>query len=151
MMDDRGYHVSSVIKLFLTLGCQVLGTHSEHAGKWPYCSGENPKSWQTNVSTDGARTVLYSTSKINNVQYVALCYRNGDKGVVMLHTTLEYAGVWDLLQSRSSRLSTNIAYKSTTAEMVYLRWLSSIIVFVAYQGCAPCVPKIGDGLVSQTN
>jgi hypothetical protein len=94
MMVDRGYHVSSVIKLFLTLGCQVLGTHSEHAGKWPYCSGENPKSWQTNVSTDGARTVLYSTRKINNVQYVALCYRNGNKGVVMLHTTLEYAGVW---------------------------------------------------------
>jgi hypothetical protein len=55
----------------------------------------------------------------------------------MLHTTLEYAGVWDLVKTRQGRLPPLVSYKTTTTEKVYLRWSSSVIVFVAYQNCAP--------------
>jgi hypothetical protein len=46
MSVDRGYHVASVIRLFLKLRCPILGAHSENAGMWPYCAGGNAfKDW----------------------------------------------------------------------------------------------------------
>jgi hypothetical protein len=53
----------------------------------------------------------------------------------MLHSTLPYAGVSDLLRPRSMMPQTSIS--TTTVELLYFRWLSSIIMFVACQGCTP--------------
>jgi hypothetical protein len=64
---DRGYNIASVIRFLLNLKCQLLGTHSEKAGKWPYCTTGNPKEWQVSVSVEGARTVLFSTRKVNSL------------------------------------------------------------------------------------
>jgi hypothetical protein len=92
---DRGYHVSSVIRFLLKMGCRLLGTHSEKAGTWPFCTGKFPKAGQISVTVDGVRTALFSSRTINNVTCWAVCYRNGTKGAVMLHTTLPFAGTWD--------------------------------------------------------
>lgn len=137
ILIDRGYHISSVIRLLLKLRCQILGTHSEKAGKWPFCTTAKPKEWQTLVPTDGARTAIFAKRKINNVECLALCYRSGSKAVAMLHTTLPYATVWDLTTTGSTIELPVICYKNASAEMLYLRWLSSVTMFVACQGCSP--------------
>jgi hypothetical protein len=33
VLIDRGYHISAVVRFLLKLRCQILGTHSENAGK----------------------------------------------------------------------------------------------------------------------
>ena len=134
---DRGYNIASVIRFLLNLKCQLLGTHSEKAGKWPYCTTGNPKEWQVSVSVEGARTVLFSTRKINSVNCFAMCYRNGSKGVGMLHSTLPVAGHWDLVTNGSPIQTPITAFDSTTTETLYFRWMSSVTVFVACQGCTP--------------
>lgn len=134
---DRGYNIASVIRLLLKLRCQLLGTHSENAGKWPYCTGGNPKEWQAIVPIEGARAVLFSKRKINNVECHAMCYRNGNKGVGMLHSTLSHSGVWDLFNKGPPIEQTAISFNTTTAEMLYLQWLSSVLIFVACQGSTP--------------
>jgi hypothetical protein len=96
---DRGYHIASVLRFLLSLKCQLLGTHSEKAGRWPYCTTGNPKDWQTPDSVVGTRTALFSTRTINNVHCFAMCYRNGSKGIGMLHSTLPCAGNWDLVSN----------------------------------------------------
>jgi hypothetical protein len=57
--------------------------------------------------------------------------------VILLHTTLEYAGVWDLVKTRSPRFAPLMTYNTPTAESLYLRWLSTIIMIVECQGHAP--------------
>jgi hypothetical protein len=68
---------------------------------------------------------------------LALCYRNGNKGIGMLRTTLSHAGVWDRSITTSPRLLPLISHNTTTAEIVYMRWLSLVQMFVACQGCTP--------------
>jgi hypothetical protein len=119
MFVDRGYHVASVIRLFLKLRCQILGTHSENAGKWPFCTRGNAKDWQLPVPIERARTALFSTRKINNMECLAFCYRYGNKGIGMLHTTLSHAGVWDLITTMSPRDLPLVSHNTTIAEMVY--------------------------------
>jgi hypothetical protein len=51
---DRGYNVASVIRLVFGLRCQILRTHSGNAGKWPFCTGGNPKHWQILVPIEWA-------------------------------------------------------------------------------------------------
>jgi hypothetical protein len=121
----------------LKLRCQLLGTHSEHPGKWPYSTGGNPKEWQAPVPVEGARTALFSIRKINNAACTAMCYRNGKKGIGMPHTTLSCAGVWDLLRPGSPIMSPPISHKTITVDSLYLRWLSSVFMFVACPGCTP--------------
>jgi hypothetical protein len=78
---DRGYNIASVIRFLLQLRCQLLGAHAEHAGKWPFCTGGNPREGQISVPIEGARTALFCKRKINNVGCLAMCYRNGSKGI----------------------------------------------------------------------
>jgi hypothetical protein len=137
MQMDRGYNIASVTRLLLKLRCQLLGTHSEKVGKWPYCTSGTPREWQQPVPVDGASTALFSKRKVNNVECLALCYRNGNKGIGMIHTTLPLPGIWDLITNGSLTDSPAIAFKTSTAELLYFRWLSSIIMFVAYQGSSP--------------
>jgi hypothetical protein len=56
------------------------------------------------------------------------CYRNGNKGVVMLHTTLEYVGVWDIIQIPSDC----IQHEKGLFQMALFYYC-----VVVYQGCTP--------------
>jgi hypothetical protein len=66
-----------------------------------------------------------------------MCYRNGNKGIGMLHSTLPYAGHWDLVLAGSSITPESLRFRTTTVETIYFRWVSSVMVFVACQGCTP--------------
>jgi hypothetical protein len=55
----------------------------------------------------------------------------------VIHTTLPLPGIWDLITNGSLTDSPAIAFKTSTAEMLRFRWLSSIIKFVVCQGCSP--------------
>jgi hypothetical protein len=132
---DRGYHIASVIRFLLNMGCQLLGTHSENARRWLYCRGANPKAWQTLVPIEGARTVLFSHRKVNSFNCYAMCYRNGNIGIGMLHSTLPNAGHWDLVLAGSGIIPKSLRFRTTTVEKIYFRWVSSVMVFVACQGC----------------
>jgi hypothetical protein len=79
----------------------------------------------------------FSTRKINDIECLAVCHKNGNKGIGMLNTTLPYEGVWDLLTIESPTDHQASSHKTTTEECVYLRWLSTVMVFVAYQSCTP--------------
>jgi hypothetical protein len=59
---DRGYNVASVTRLFFWLRCQILRTHFENAGKWPFCTGGNPKHWQILVPIEWALPFVNRTT-----------------------------------------------------------------------------------------
>jgi hypothetical protein len=135
---DRGYYIASVIDFLLSsIGCQLLGAHLENAWRWPYCTGANPKEWQVLVPLEGARPVLFSYRKANSVKCFVMCYRNGNKGIGMLPSTLPYAGHWDLVFAASSIDTESISFRTTTVETIYFRWVSTVMAFVAHQGCIP--------------
>ena len=138
-MVDRGYHIPSVIQFFLSLRASVLGTHSEKAGNWCFCTGGDPKENQKVIPVEGARAVFFASRKVNNAPSYAMCYRNGSKGVGNIHSTLPFLGVWDLvLKKRSSYGSAPwISYKSLAAEVLHQNWLSKVLIFVACQACTP--------------
>jgi hypothetical protein len=48
-------------------------------GNGPIAQTLEPKAWQISVPIEGARKVLFSHRKINNVKWFAMCYRNGNK------------------------------------------------------------------------
>jgi len=136
---DRGYHVSSVIKFFLGLRASLLGTHSEKAGDWCFCSGGDARPHQKTVPIEGARAVFSASRKVKNVVTYATCYCNGNKGIGNLHSTLPFSGVWDLVCKNRSLTSLPPAptFPAMTVETAYNRWLGDVIVFVACQGCSP--------------
>jgi hypothetical protein len=57
-MLPRGYNVASVNRLFFGLRCQIFRAHSENAGKWPFCTGGNPKHWPILFPIEWVRTIF---------------------------------------------------------------------------------------------
>jgi hypothetical protein len=106
-------------------------------GKWPFCTGGNPREGQISVPIEGARTALFCKRKINSVECLAMCYHNGTKGREMIPTTFPFDGVWDLQKPQPPVELPPISFNTPTSEVLYLRWLSSIMMFVACQGCSP--------------
>ena len=137
---DRGYNIPSVIQFFLRLRSSLLGTHSEKAGNWCFCTGGDAKSHQKVVPIEGARAVFFASRKVNNVSSFAMCYRNGSKGIGNIHSTLPLTGVWDLVNKKGSVNPPQpppLRFLSLPSERLYKRWQGTATIFVSCQGCTP--------------
>jgi hypothetical protein len=115
---DRGYNKASVTRLLLKLRCQLLGTHSEKVGKWPYCTSGLPREWQQPIPVDGATELLqpadFAAISLNRDWYLLLLdYLNSriedpaDKATPQ--EVLEIQSVW-MLQCFYSTTATKLPH-----------------------------------------
>jgi hypothetical protein len=139
VMIDQGYHIPSVIDFILDLRMSSLGTHSEKAGNWCFCTGGDPKAHQKAIPIEGARAAFFASRKINNVTSTAMCYHNGSKGIGNVHSTLPYTACWDLVykSATSDNSEKPIEFTNLATEDLYQRWMSQVTIFVACQAATP--------------